>query len=300
MTVQFIAAFLWMLTQGVAPVVKSEGVPRGPAGEAAENEQATSQHARSITLATTLEERDPRAFARRLSELLGVEVILPNQTRRALRLEAGSWTASAILESVGKQASCTWGVAFEIRGATAGQAPPERKLDAMPRISFAARLTIGRASRLIAREAGCKARLDESLNKVANLQFEDVPADDALQEIAENAGGHLWTRIRFEPQLEPEAAAQAEEQAFLEALMEQTEQKARLSYSLQEITGQSLDDPGFPWESAMQFLWLPDTTASEMVGLLAQLQAEFEMMRTLGPLDPGQSFSPVEGYGPPP
>ena len=155
--------------------------------------------------------RNPQAFARQLSDLVGVEVRLPVKGFPLLTVPAGEWTAVQVLDLVAKQMKETdWQLVFQLkkRGTVLPlAAKPTSKLPPPNRVTIQATdVSFPRAIRLIQDAAACVIELPDNVPQGRFwLSWQDVPLETALKELGKAASLEVVPVIRFERADEMEA-----------------------------------------------------------------------------------------------
>lgn len=204
-----------------------------------------------ILLKTALSDRTPCAFARHLSDTLGVEVRLPRKTAARLSVPAGEWTAPRMLEHVARELKgSSWQQVFRFAiPAKAPTVPPVSKLPSLGRITLAAEnVSFERAVDLIQQLIPCEIELPEDLPALRlHLSWRDLPLESALADLAVQSRGKLVSMVVFQfPDAEAQEKQTAQQQARSRTA---TQQQAQVANRLREAYGQDPDEEGFPWDN---------------------------------------------------
>lgn len=206
-----------------------------------------------IVVKTKIEERNPRAFARKLSDLLGTEVQLPSKGFPRLTVPAGEWTATQILNGVAKQIEgSAWQLVYRYTkraSSPTGTVAANSKLPPTSRITVQAEsVSFSRTVQLIQDAGACVLEFPEPLPQGRfRLAWQDVPLEAVLKEVGERAGLVVSPVIRFEREDSESQSKRTEES--LARVNERTLQQAQVANRLQEAYGQDPYSEGFPWEN---------------------------------------------------
>ena len=199
---------------------------------------------------TALTETDPRVFARKLSQLLGIEVRIGFDGKRKLTLEAKEWTAAEALNRVARQIQGEWGVEFSLTPASPAKistASPKRLLPLGTVSVEAPSLSLSKALKTVAERAGCRLVLPRELPAVkVRLALREMPVDRALSDLAAKANRAATAAVVIDL---PETAERRTAARVSERLQEELAATAEVNAYLIEAYGGDPADEGFPWEN---------------------------------------------------
>jgi hypothetical protein len=224
---------------------------------------------------------DARTFAKRLSEMLGAEVRLPDRIARTPSLPAGKWTATKALNTVGEQIGGVWKQVFVFLPAGKSAPAPASKLAPAGTVSLHRLPTsFTGAARALAAQTGCLLEFPKKVSGRYPLDVEEVPIEKALADLGAKAGLKLQVEIRFTSleTIDPARAfAQQVEDEQRRAAEEQQRRNAIIN-RLEDVTGQSPYDPNFAWNSLPDSVWEDlDSTPEEIEALQSEIQRENEI-----------------------
>jgi hypothetical protein len=228
-------------------------LPAGAGWAASPNAASTTPPAPSaIVLKEDLSDRNPQAFARRLGEVLGVEVRLPSRGFQKLSVPAGEWTPTRLLNSVARQIDgAGWQHVYELRTAIKGRAivpPPQPKLVTAGKVTMsAAAATFSQVVEKVEAAAPCVIRLPDGTPPGRfRVAWKDAPLSRVLADIATAGGLRVTQAIVFQrgDEAQAEAARREEERQSRETL-----QQSEIADRLQQLYGADPKSEEFPWDN---------------------------------------------------
>lgn len=206
----------------------------------------------AIVLTEELTDRNPTAFARRLGELIGVEVRLPVKGFRKLSVPAGEWTATHLLNHVASQIEgSAWQQVYELRTVIKARSAAialRSKLPSSGKVTLhGGELTYSRVVEKVQEAAPCVIRLlDGTPPGRFRVAWSDTPLEIVLADLA-SAGGLRVTQaviLQREEEVQAEASRSEEERHTRETL-----QQSEIANRLQELYGADATSEDFPWDT---------------------------------------------------
>jgi hypothetical protein len=236
----------------LASVLASAMVAASGAVAASDVEPNTSSKPDSINLKEDLTDANPAAFARRLGELLGVEVRLPVKGFRTLTVPAGEWTPSRLLNHVARQIEeASWQQVFELPTRVNGRPaapPPASKLPVTGKITLTLDdVSFPRVIGKVEEGAPCVIRLPDGTPPGRfRVTWHDAPLDRVLADLAAAGGLRVQQVVVFQRAEDAQADACRDEE---DRQFRETQQQAEIGSRLQELYGADPTSEEFPWDN---------------------------------------------------
>lgn len=238
-------------------------------------------------LESALTKADPSAFANDLSTLLGVEIRLPAEVSKELSLAPGEWTTRTALNAVSEQLGASWRPVFAfgpaVKGGTAVTSEPTpSKLPSWGQVSLSIQqLSFAKSARLISEAVGCTAEVPWRIPGRYTVICDNLAVEQALEELATQAGLAVSTVIVFElPVSDPAVLIQRQLRAVSVPMLSRLE----LAAWLRETTDQDPYAADFPWEHiliAPEVAAQMDLTSEQTAEMLGRIRFEAEMVRKM-------------------
>lgn len=240
---QFVAASLLCLAAYVAA---------GEPASCGEPPVPNASKSPAIQLRAELSDQSSAAFARKVGELLGLEVRLPLKRYRKLTVPAGEWTAVNLLNHIAREnGGLSWKHVFELRAQVKGgvaKAPAEAKLPVTGNVTFRAEAwTYPRVVESVQQSGACLIRLPDGIPPGRfRIAWNDTPLQQVLAGLARAGGLRVHRVVVFQTpeDAQEEARKDQDAQASREAL-----QQGEVANRLQELYGVDAYSEDFPWET---------------------------------------------------
>lgn len=233
-----------------------------------ESPPAPSTREPLIELKQSVNDVSATDFRRRVSELLGVDVRDP-RLRGQYSLPAGKWQPDQLLDLVSEQIKervqldGAWQRTFIFATPSKAQPSPISKLRSAGKVSIERdHAPFSQLASAIAKQVGAKVELPENVVGAFHLAVTNAPVEDALADLAAQAGmtfsvAVAYVEQRADPADAPPPMTEEERNNEL-AVLEGSQEaffEATLVGALTEVTGVSPLDPEFNWDAVDSRVW---------------------------------------------
>jgi hypothetical protein len=211
-----------------------------------------------FTITERIESSSAREFASKLSDVLGVDVRIPDSYRKKLILNAGQYTAAGFLNEIALQLGGTYRQVFVFKPATKTELVQRKSKLASPgRVSLRrSQVPFALLARVLSERTGCSVEHPARVEGRFSIDFEAIPIEVAMADLAAKAGMVLSIAIQFEPaETNAERLLQQTLELSDKQMLEEQLQREEIVEELQSMTGQDPLSEDFPWDSLPDSFW---------------------------------------------